>query len=538
MPDYRLRITFRGDHVARDRRSLSLRPGADRLRPAPVRRRARTTAPSRSSARTASRVGIDDRRALRGVGAERRSASASSATSTAGTAACTRCACWCRRASGRSSSPTCRTASSTSSRSARAAGRAAEEDRSVRRRVRDAAADRVDRPRHLAATSGATTSGWRRAPAHGGWLDRPMSIYEVHLGSWARVPEDGNRFLTYRELARPARALREGDGLHAHRAAAGDGASVLRVVGLSGDRLLRADQPLRPARRLQATSSTPAIRPGIGVILDWVPGHFPKDAHGLARFDGTALYEHADPRQGEHQDWGTLIFNYGRNEVRTFLLSNALFWLEEYHIDGLRVDAVASMLYLDYSRQRRASGFPNRYGGRENLEAIDVPAAAEHADARRASRARSPWRRSRRRGRASAGRCTSAASASPTSGTWAGCTTCSSTCSEDPVHRRWHHNQITFSMLYAFTENFMLPFSHDEVVHGKGSMLDKMPGDVVAEARDAARALRLHVRASRQEAAVHGRRVRPVARVEPRRSLDWHLLDDPAHAGLQRCVQR
>ena len=197
------------------------------------------------------------------------------------------------------------------------------------------------------------------------WLDRPMSVYEVHLGSWARVPEEGNRFLTYREMAERLVPYVKDTGLHAHRAAAGDGASVLGLVGLSGARVLRADEPLRPARGLQALRRRGATRPASGVILDWVPGHFPKDEHGLARFDGTALYEHADPRQGEHQDWGTLIFNYGRNEVRNFLLSNALFWLEEYHVDGLRVDAVASMLYLDYSRRRgRVDSEPVSAGAR------------------------------------------------------------------------------------------------------------------------------------------------------------------------------
>jgi 1,4-alpha-glucan branching enzyme len=313
---------------------------------------------------------------------------------------------------------------------------------------------------------------WMEARAAKDHLKEPLSIYEVHLGSWLRGPQ--NAYLSYRELA---------DKLV-------DYAVHLGYTHL--ELLPVMEHPFSPSWGYQVTGYyAPTSRfgapqdfmyfvdrchqAGLGVIVDWVPGHFPKDAHGLAHFDGTALYEHADPRKGEHREWGTLIFNYGRNEVRTFLISNALFWLKMYHIDGLRVDAVASMLYLDYSRQP-GEWIPNMYGGNENLEAIDflrrfnelahqVPGAMTTAEESTAF----------------------AGVSRPTYLNGLGFTMkwnmgwmhdMLDYFEKDPVHRKYYHNVITFSMLYAFTENFILPISHDEVVHGKRSLLSKMPGDM------------------------------------------------------------
>jgi len=315
---------------------------------------------------------------------------------------------------------------------------------------------------------------WLAARLESNYLERPVSIYEVHLGSWKRTGEDGSKESGYRDMAQELVAYVKNMG-YTH----------VEFMPL-------ATYPYDPSWGYQVTGYySPTARygspedlmflidlfhrSGLGVILDWVPAHFPTDAHGLARFDGSCLYEHADPRQSLHPDWGTLVFNYGRNEVRNFLTSNALFWIEKYHVDGLRVDAVASMLYLDYSREE-GDWIPNRHGGRENLEAIDfikrlneivhstypgVLMIAEESTA---------W----------------PAVSRPTDLGGLGFTLKWNMgwmhdmllyMAEDPVHRKYHHNKLTFALMYSFYENFVLPFSHDEVVHGKGSLLGRMPGD-------------------------------------------------------------
>jgi 1,4-alpha-glucan branching enzyme len=369
---------------------------------------------------------------------------------------------------------------------------------------------------------------------HGGWLQRPMAIYEVHLGSWARVPEEGERSLTYREMAeRLVPYVRDLGFTHIE---------LLPVMEhpFSGSWGYQVLGFFAPTSRFGPPEDFKFFvdachRAGLGVILDWVPGHFPKDAHGLAQFDGTALYEHADPRQGEHPDWGTLVFNYGRNEVRNFLLSNALFWLEEYHVDGLRVDAVASMIYLDYSR-REGEWIPNQYGGRENLDAItflqqlNSLTHGEHPGTITAAEESTAWPGVSR----------------PAHLGGLGFTfkwnmgwmhDILEYAQKDPVHRRWEHSLVTFSGLYMFTENFVLPFSHDEVVHGKRAMLDKMPGDLWQKFATLRTLYGFMYGHPGKKLLFMGSEFGQWREWNHDESLDWHLLDFPAHAQMSRYVQ-
>jgi 1,4-alpha-glucan branching enzyme len=374
------------------------------------------------------------------------------------------------------------------------------------------------------------------------WMDRrkerdlahgPVAIYEVHLGSWRRVPEESHRPLTYREHA---------SQLVQH----------VKHLGFSHIELLPvAEHPFSGSWGYQVTGyyaptsrfGTPddfrflvdqCHQNGIGVIVDWVPAHFPKDDFALRRFDGTAIYEHEDWRRGEHPDWGTLIFNYGRNEVRNFLIANALYWLEEFHIDGLRVDAVASMLYLDYSREA-GEWIPNEYGGRENLEAVQFLRALNDTVQIE---------------------CPGCFTVAEESTAWGGVTKPTHEgglgftfkwnmgwmhdtleyIKKDPVHRRYHQDQLTFAMLYEYSERFIMPLSHDEVVHGKGSLLGKMPGDVWQKFANLRTLIAYQYARPGKVLLFMGTELAPDYEWNHEVSLDWHLAADPLRAGLQRFI--
>jgi 1,4-alpha-glucan branching enzyme len=365
------------------------------------------------------------------------------------------------------------------------------------------------------------------------WQRQPVSIYEAHPGSWRR--KEGNEFLTWRELAvELVDYVVEMGYTHIELMAVAEypfeGSWGYQVTGYFAptSRYGTPDDFRHFVDRCHAR--------GIGVILDWVPGHFPKDAHGLARFDGTSLYEHADPRQGEHQDWGTLIFNYGRNEVRNFLIANALFWLEEYHIDGLRVDAVASMLYLDYSREH-GQWVPNAYGGRENLDAIyflkrcnevchelypGMLTIAEESTA---------WPGVSR----------------PTFLGGLGFTfkwnmgwmhDTLDYMALDPIYRRFHHGQATFSLVYAFHEHFVLVLSHDEVVHGKGALVNKMPGDEWQQFANLRLLYGWMWAHPGKKLLFMGGEWGQRSEWNHEQALDWWVLQFPVHSGIQNLVKQ
>ncbi|KPC53247.1 1,4-alpha-glucan branching protein GlgB [Amantichitinum ursilacus] len=365
-------------------------------------------------------------------------------------------------------------------------------------------------------------------------LDAPMSIYEVHLGSWRRVPEEGDRWLSYRELA---------DQL----------VSYVKDLGFTHLELLPINEHpfdgswgYQPLGMYAPTSrfGTPedfrylvetAHANGIGMILDWVPGHFPSDAHGLAQFDGTHLYEHADPREGFHQDWNTLIYNYGRREVSNYLTGNALYWIERYGVDGLRVDAVASMLYRDYSR-KEGEWVPNEFGGRENLEAIEF-----------LKRMNSIVGSNRPEAITSAEESTAfpAVSRPPEMGGlgfhykwnmgWMHDTL--EYMGTDPINRKYHHHQMTFGMVYAFNENFVLPLSHDEVVHGKGSLITRMPGDTWQKFANLRAYYGFMWAHPGKKLLFMGGEFAQGAEWNHDKSLDWHLLNVDWHRGVHDLVR-
>ena len=370
-----------------------------------------------------------------------------------------------------------------------------------------------------------------------GEVDRyhgPMSVYEVHLGSWKRRFEEENRFLTYLEMA---------DELVDY--VVDMGYTHIEIMPISefpfdGSWGYQVCGYFAPTSRFGSPDEFRQFvdrchQRGIGVIVDWVPAHFPKDAHGLARFDGTALYEHADPRQGEHADWGTLIFNFGRNEVRNFLISNAMYWLKEFHIDGLRVDAVASLLYLDYSREA-GEWVPNEFGGRENLDAIEflkqlnqvcyeenpgIMTIAEESTA-----------------------FPGVSRPVDTGGLGFGfkwnmgwMNDSLSYMSHEPIHRKYHHGMATFSMIYAYHESYVLVLSHDEVVHGKGSMVQKMPGDRWQQMANLRMFYAWMFAHPGKKLLFQGLDIGQSDEWDHDQSVPWHLLDHDEHKGVQNVIR-
>jgi 1,4-alpha-glucan branching enzyme len=362
----------------------------------------------------------------------------------------------------------------------------------------------------------------------------PISIYEVHLGSWRRVSEENHRPLTYREMA-------HGLADYVHRT----GFTHVEILPIM-------EHPFYGSWGYQVTgffAPTSRYGPpqdfmylvdylhqqGIGVILDWVPSHFPNDEHGLTFFDGTYLYEHADPRKGMHPDWDTCLFNYGRNEIRSFLISNGLFWLDKYHADGLRMDAVASMLYLDYSR-KEGEWIPNQYGGREDLEAVEFirrfnqEAYKAHPDIQMIAEESTAW---------------PMATKPPYVGGlgfgfkwdmgWMHDTL--RYFGQNPVHRKYHHNELTFRSLYSFSENFVMPLSHDEVVHGKGSLLSRMPGDYWQKFANLRLLMGYMYAQPGKKLLFMGGEFGQWREWDHNTSLDWHLLNYDSHSGLLRWVE-
>jgi 1,4-alpha-glucan branching enzyme len=374
---------------------------------------------------------------------------------------------------------------------------------------------------------------WMASRARKNGLGSAISIYEMHLGSWRRVPEEGNRWLSYRELA-PLLAAYVQEAGFTH-------VELLPIMEhpFDGSWGYQTTGYFAPTSRFGTPADFMYLvdylhQQGIGVILDWVPAHFPRDEAGLGYFDGSHLYEHSDPRQGEQPDWKTFVFNYGRNEVQNFLTSNALFWLDKYHVDGLRVDAVAAMLYLDYGR-REGEWIPNRYGGKENIDAIHfLRALNEHVygafpDVTMIAEESTSWPQVSR----------------PTyvgglgfglkwNMGWMHDTL--NYMSLDPVFRNFHQNEITFSLVYAFAENFVLPFSHDEVVYGKGSMLRKMPGDDWQKFANLRLLYGYMFGHPGKKLLFMGDEFGQRSEWNHDASLEWHLLKEPLHAGLKQWV--